>query len=617
MEKMGFGRKWLNWIKWCISTALFSVLVNGTPSGFFRSSRGLRQGDPLSPYLFVLGMEALSGLIERAVQGGFLSGCYIGRRNGKGMVVSHLLYADDTLLFCRADLEQLAHLIWLLMWFESISGLRINLNKSEIISVGSIAEVDSLALELGCKVGTLPSSYLGLPLGAPHNSVTVWDGFEERFRKRLALWKRQYISKGGRITLIRSTLSSLPIYFMSLFRMPRRVRLRLEQIQRGFLWGGGNLEKKPHLVKWSTVCLDRKMGGLGIKSLAILNKALLCKWIWRFANERDSLWRNVILWKFGEERGGWCSADSRDAYGSGVWKEIRKEWDTVSARAAFSLGNGRRLRFWKDAWSGEEAFSCSYPTLFAMAANKEVSVAEVWEPSCEGGVWTPCFVRPFNDWEMEEIQNLLQTLQEKRILLNQNDLMLMREAKDGCFSVKLFYKVLFGSNSIFFPHQLIWSTWVPTKMSFFAWEASWGKVLTLDQIKKRGRALANRCFLCGNDEETIDHLLLHSPVTRLLWDLLLAIFGVYWVFPKSVSETLISWCGTCVGKRRKKAWMPASLTLFWNIWRERNNIAFENREFSAQRMKALFLCNYWSGTNMFLTNGSRSLIDFLTWLGCK
>ena len=306
--------------------------------------------------------------------------------------------------------------------------------------------MDSLALDLGCKVGTLPSSYLGLPLGAPHNSVTVWDGIEERFRKRLALWKRQYISKGGRITLIRRTLSSLPIYFMSLFRMPRRVRLCLEQIQRGFLWGGGNLEKKPHLVKWSTVCLDRKMGGLGIKSLAILNKALLCKWIWRFANERDSLWRSVILWKFGEERSGWCSADSRDAYGSRVWKEIRKEWDTVSALVAFSLGNGRRLRFWKDAWSGEEAFSCSYPTLFAMVANKEVSVAEVWEPSCEGGVWTPCFVRPFNDWEMEEIQNLLQALQEKIILPNQNDLMLMREAKDGCFSMKLFYKVLFGSN---------------------------------------------------------------------------------------------------------------------------------------------------------------------------
>ena len=82
---------------------------------------------------------------------------------------------------------------------------------------------------------------------------------------------------------------------MSLFRLPRRVRLRLEHIQRDFLWGGGNLEKKPHLVKWSTICSDIKIGGLGAKSLSILKKALLCKWIWRYTNERDSLWRNVIF----------------------------------------------------------------------------------------------------------------------------------------------------------------------------------------------------------------------------------------------------------------------------------------------------------------------------------
>ena len=103
-----------------------------------------------------------------------------------------------------------------------------------------------------------------------------------------------------------------------------------------------------------------------------------------------------------------------------------------------------------------------------MAANKEVFVADVWEPSREGGVWTPCFVRPLNDWEVEEIQNLFQAIQDKRFLPNQDDLMLMREDRDGRFSVKLLYKVLVGSNLIVFPHRLIWSNWVPTKMSFFA-----------------------------------------------------------------------------------------------------------------------------------------------------
>ena len=127
-------------------------------------------------------------------------------------------------------------------------------------------------------MGRLPTSYLGLPLGAHHKSVAVWDGVEERFRKRLAMWKIQFISKGGRITLIRSTLSSMPNYLMSLLRIPRVVSLRLEKIQMDFLWGGGALERKPHLVKWDAVCLDKRKGGLGVRCLSTLNRALLCKW---------------------------------------------------------------------------------------------------------------------------------------------------------------------------------------------------------------------------------------------------------------------------------------------------------------------------------------------------
>ena len=195
--------------------------MNGTPFGFFRSFRALRQGNPLSPYLFVIEMEAPSYLIDRAIEGGFLSSCSISGRNGEGMATSHLLYADYTILFCGANHKQMMYLSWLLMWFEVISGLRINLNKIEIIPIGRIADVDGLALELGCKVGALPASYMGLPMGAPHNSVVVWDGIEERFKNRLSLWKRQYIFEGGRLTLIRSTLSCLLVYFMSLFRLPR------------------------------------------------------------------------------------------------------------------------------------------------------------------------------------------------------------------------------------------------------------------------------------------------------------------------------------------------------------------------------------------------------------
>ena len=98
-----------------------------------------------------------------------------------------MLFADDTLVFCETSQDQMAYLSWLLMWFEVISSLRINLDKSEIMSVGRVENLEVLALEVGCKVGKLPTSYLGLPLGAHHKSVAVWDGVEERFRKRLAM----------------------------------------------------------------------------------------------------------------------------------------------------------------------------------------------------------------------------------------------------------------------------------------------------------------------------------------------------------------------------------------------------------------------------------------------
>ncbi|KAJ9687213.1 hypothetical protein PVL29_015891 [Vitis rotundifolia] len=239
MEKMGFGSKWLRWMWWCISTAKFSVLVNGTPAGFFSSSKGLRQGDPLSPYLFVMGMEVLSILIRRAMEGGFISGCKLQHDRGRAIHVAHLLFADDTIVFCEAKKEYLTNLSWILFWFEAAFGLRINLAKSEIIPVGEVQGIEELAVELGCRVGQLPSMYLGLPLGVPNKAVYGWDGVEEKMRRRLARWKSQYISKGGRITLIKSTMVSMPVYQMSLFRMPISVVKRLEKLQRDFLWGGG------------------------------------------------------------------------------------------------------------------------------------------------------------------------------------------------------------------------------------------------------------------------------------------------------------------------------------------------------------------------------------------
>ena len=110
LERIGFGKKWISGIKWCISTASFSILFNGSPTGFFRSTKGLRQGDPLSPYLFVIGMEALSCLLKCTVEGNFISGRKFVGRDGGEQTISHLVYANETILFSDANPKQLRYL---------------------------------------------------------------------------------------------------------------------------------------------------------------------------------------------------------------------------------------------------------------------------------------------------------------------------------------------------------------------------------------------------------------------------------------------------------------------------------------------------------------------------
>lgn len=183
------------------------------------------------------------------------------------------------------------------------------------------------------------------------------------------------------------------------------MRARLEKIQRDFLWGGGALEKKPHLVNWSLVCTNKE-GGLGIRRLVALNKALLGKWSWRFVVERESFWKHIIINKFGLEEGGWCSRVVRGDNGVGVWKAIRKEWEGIHCRSRFIVRNGRKVKFWKDLWCKDQTLKEAFLNLYRLAVDKDELVSNAWEGSGESGCWNPHFSRHFNDWELEEVEGL-------------------------------------------------------------------------------------------------------------------------------------------------------------------------------------------------------------------
>ena len=205
-------------------------MLNVSLSNFFGSSRGIRQGDPLSLLLFDIVMEALSRMLDVAASAGQFSGFSVGSMASTSLMVSHLLFADDTFIFCDVEPTQIANLRAILARFEEALGLSINLGKSELVLVGAVHNLEVLVGLLGCRQSSLPLKYLGLLLGAKFKDLFIWNLILEKMEWRLAGWKRLYLSKGGKVTLIKSTLSSLPTYFLSFLPLPGKVAKRMEKL---------------------------------------------------------------------------------------------------------------------------------------------------------------------------------------------------------------------------------------------------------------------------------------------------------------------------------------------------------------------------------------------------
>jgi len=204
-----------------------------------------------------------------------------------------------------------------LLCFEAVSGLKINILKLEIIPVCEVDGVESLASIMGCGVALLPLKYLGLPLGAPYKSTSIWISIVENMERRLAGWKRLYLSKGGRLTLIKNNLSNLPTYHLSLFPIPIGVPNWLEKLHKDFfLWGDINEEFKFHLVDCSKICSPKQTGGLGVKNLIQFNQALLDKWLWCYTMEREPFSRMVVEAKYDNMSGGWCPKEVEGSFWS-------------------------------------------------------------------------------------------------------------------------------------------------------------------------------------------------------------------------------------------------------------------------------------------------------------
>lgn len=342
LEFLNFDSRWMNWLKIILNTSKTSILINGVPTSAFSPSRGLRKGDPLSTLLFNLVVEVLHQLL---LEGESLGIFKVIKINEKGFHISHLQYADDTIIFLNNVAGPVRGIKYILQIFHILTGLKVNVNKSTLYGFNEYHDdMAAWASILNCMVGSGDIPYLGANINASSYTIKFWDPLVTKFQRKLASWKINSTTQACRLVLLKAALDSFPIYWLNLYRLPKGVETKIDVIRKTFFWGqktyGGEHKDKLHLLRWLEVCKPKEQGGLGVYSLQIKNSVLLFKWWWRARNEADSFWNEFLSAKCGNFQAlDFASLKVDRTSSSSIIKDIQKA----------GIECDKLLRFWVTA----------------------------------------------------------------------------------------------------------------------------------------------------------------------------------------------------------------------------------------------------------------------------
>ena len=293
MHKLGFCERWISWIHVCISSVSYNVLINGEPKGNIIPTRGIRQGDPLSPFMFIILTEALISQIHGAEREGRLTGLKIARDSPP---VSHLLFADDSLFFCKAEPQQCRELMRIISEYGRASGQQLNAAKSSVF-FGSKVPTE-LKTEIKEALGISREGGMGIYLGLPEkicgSKRQVFAFIQERLLERLNSWSAKLLSKGGKEVLIKSVAQALPSYVMSCFLLPQDIIKKMSSAIARFWWSTKQNNGGLHWIAWNKICIPKDKVGLGFRDLKNFNIALLAKQLWRLVQYPTSLLAKVL-----------------------------------------------------------------------------------------------------------------------------------------------------------------------------------------------------------------------------------------------------------------------------------------------------------------------------------
>ncbi|KAM2306134.1 hypothetical protein ACFXTH_025611 [Malus domestica] len=259
MVKLGFDTDWIKMVMACIKSVSYSFLINGQPSGYLIPSRGLRQGDPLSPYLFDLCVEGLSALIIQNEQLRQLSGIRLCK---EASTIHHLLFDDDSFLFGRVNVDECAMIQHILDIYSQASSQSVNFGQSSVVFSANVLQYDQqmLAGFLSVSLVEWHERYLGLPTCVGKNKKQTFSYIKERVTQGLNGWKSKLLSSAGNELLIKVVAQTLTAYAMNCFLLPKTFCDELHQLMAHFWWGNGSEDWKIHWRSWDKMCKSKVEG---------------------------------------------------------------------------------------------------------------------------------------------------------------------------------------------------------------------------------------------------------------------------------------------------------------------------------------------------------------------
>ncbi|GJS35663.1 RNA-directed DNA polymerase, eukaryota, reverse transcriptase zinc-binding domain protein [Tanacetum coccineum] len=518
-------------------------------------------------------MESLHISFQRVVDAGLFKGIKLN----SSTTISHMFYADEVIFvgqWCEGNITTLTHV---LECFYRASGLRINMAKSKIM--GTLVAKDTVnndVVKLGCLILNTPFTYLGTKVGS---SMTRYDAWEEVINKvcsRLSKWKMKSLSIGGRLTLIKSVLTAIPIFHLSIYKAPLAVLRKLESIRCHFFHGHVHNSTQACWIKWSKILAPKDKGGLGVSSLYALNRSLMLKWVWRFFDQSSSFWARIIKAIHGVD--GQIGKHITVCNNSS-WLHIVKEMGVLNHLGInfldlmrLKLGDGSKTYFWRDRWIGDDSLKNLYPRVYALENSEDVTVrSKLTDLRLEHS-----FRRdPRGGIEQAQFSSLSDLVSNVN-LLPISDKWSWTLNGSGEFSVASIRREIDNIRLAVVSSKTQWIKSVPIKVNIIAWKVKLDALPTRLNISRRGIAINSiLCPICDSGVESSNHLFFMCNLALQLSRKI----SHWWDIPPFEGNSYDAWCAWLLSLRLQSKFKAILEGIFyvmwWHLWTFRNNLLFE------------------------------------------